>query len=213
MKDEVMALCQPCHKVLHGLFSHRKLADDFTWSGAIVRNNLFKMWLAFAGRFSTEELHHLLAAPAPHNIKGFRKTGAPLEVILAMLDKILARMWYERELPGDDECGGDRRRALRKALRKAGAPATTVGYEIKLALSSRPEWADWYRHVFMSGDRKEQTAIFSQDKRPLKESQSKILPRRKVTTRFREHKISNRSKPKVERPPTNRLDVFKRFSA
>ncbi|TQN68021.1 hypothetical protein CSHISOI_07444, partial [Colletotrichum shisoi] len=213
MRDEVMALCQPCHKVLHGLFSHRKLADDFTWSGAVVRNNLFKMWLAFAKRFSTEELHHLMAAPAPHNIKGFRKTGAPLEVILAMLDKILARMWYERELPGDDECSGDRRRALRTALRKAGAPTTTVGYEIELALSSRPEWADWYKHVFMSGSREEQIARFLRENRPLKESRSKIplrktgfegsqgkvFPKRKVTTRFREHKGSHRSKPKYHR--------------
>ncbi|KAJ0160899.1 hypothetical protein CTA2_7106 [Colletotrichum tanaceti] len=73
MKDEVIAICHPCHKVLHGLFSHRKLADDFTWSGPIVRNSLFKMWLAFAERFSLDELHHLMAAPAPPSRNSIKK--------------------------------------------------------------------------------------------------------------------------------------------
>ncbi|KAJ0158582.1 hypothetical protein CTA2_11284 [Colletotrichum tanaceti] len=101
-----------------------------------------------------------------------------------MLDRILARMWYERNLPDDDEYSGDRRRALRVAVRKAGAPMTTVVYEIQLALSSRPEWADWYRHVFETGSRREHMRRFFQEKG--EGSRGKVPSNKKIAIRSRE---------------------------
>ncbi|OHW93794.1 hypothetical protein CSPAE12_07519 [Colletotrichum incanum] len=87
---------------------------------------------------------------------------------MAAVETALDRIWTENLFPSEHILGGDRRRALRAAVRKAGAPQNTFVEHIQRVMQKRPEWASWYRYVFLTGNKHEQRKLFRNKSRRLR---------------------------------------------
>ncbi|KZL74716.1 hypothetical protein CT0861_06952 [Colletotrichum tofieldiae] len=103
---------------------------------------------------SVEDMRQLMLprAPAAHNL--------PDAEFMAAVETALDRIWTEDLFPGEHIFYGHRRRALRAAVRKTGASQNTYVEHIQHVMQGRPEWANWYRYVFLSGNKHEQRKVF-----------------------------------------------------
>ncbi|KZL68520.1 hypothetical protein CI238_00149 [Colletotrichum incanum] len=161
-RNRILELCQPCHIGLHHVFNNALLAMKYHSVDRIVSEPLIKSWLSFAQHHSVEDMRQLML-PRTRAAHILADAG-----FMAAVETALDRIWTENLFPSEHILGGDRRRALRAAVRKAGAPQNTFVEHIQRVMQKRPEWASWYRYVFLTGNKHEQRKLFRNKSRRLR---------------------------------------------